>query len=167
MDHKLQKKVRDVIADDVNKMIRNQLRRTGMPFPMMTQVALAHLLAEARRACQFVSLPWAPWVRENIKGLKTQECSQMAYAGESGDPEKFIRGRRERNRKNNVEYRKRNKALAKNSDDVKRRFDGLPLRHKKKFLKDVAEDFPPFDGYDDDTLKLIESIREGLNRDDN
>lgn len=162
MDHKLQKKVRDAIATDINNMIKNQLRRTGMPFPMVAQVALANLMAEARRACKFVSLPWAPWVKQNIKGLGLMECSQLACAGESGDPEKFILNRRERNKINNRAYRKRKKANAKSSADVKRRFDALPANHKKKFLAEVAAEFPPFGGCDEGTLKLIESIRRGI-----
>lgn len=163
MDKELEKKVRDQIAEDINKMVRNKLRKTGRPFPMFTQVALAHLLAEGKRACMFASIPFSRWVKENVKGLRLDECKQMAQAGESGDPEKYIKMRRERNRKINIEYRKRKKANARNYLDVKRRFDGLPIRHKKSFLAEVASDFPPFDGYDEEVAELIDGIQKGLN----
>ena len=162
MDKALEKKVRDVIAEDINKMVRNQLRKTGRPYPMFTQVALAHLLAEGKRACQFSSIPFKPWVEEYIKKMGYEECKRMAQAGESGDPEKYIIKRRDKNRKINIEYRKRTKANARNSDDVKRRFDGLPIRHKKKFLNLISEDFPPFDGYDEEAAELIQKIKRGL-----
>lgn len=163
MDKALEKKVRDEIALDVNNMVKNQLRKTGRPYPMFTQVALANLMVEAKRACQFSSIPFKPWIREFIKGMKYEECKRMAQAGESGDPEKYIINRRNTNRKTNIEYRKREKANAKNSNDVKRRFDGLPPRLKKEFLNLISEDFPPFDGYDDEVAGLINKIvKRGL-----
>lgn len=165
MDKQLEKKVRDEIADDVNKMVRNQLRKTGRPYPMFTQVALANLLAEAKRACQFSSIAFKPWIKEFIKDMKYEECKRMAQAGESGDPEKYIIKRRNTNRKTNIEYRKRQKANAKNSDDVKRRFDALPIQHKRVFLAYVSADFPPFDGYDEEAAELIQSIERGLDND--
>lgn len=162
MDKELEKKVRDEIANDINNMVGNQLRKTGRPYPMFCQIALAHLLAEGKKACMFSSIPFKPWIKKFIKNMGYEEAKRMSQAGESGDPEKFILKRREVNRKTNIGYRKRRKIDAKNSVDVKRRFDGLQLRHKIEFLKAVASEFPPFDGYDEEAAEFIHSIKRGL-----
>jgi len=160
MDKELEKKVRDEIAKDINNLVNNQVRKTGRPYPMFAQVALANLLAEGRKACVFSSVSFPKWIRENIKGIRYEECKRLAQAGESGNPEKFITARRENNRKNNIAYRKRVKASYKNVDFVTKRFHDLSAEGRKEFFKNLIQVFPPFDGYDEEAANNIDFLKK-------
>lgn len=164
MDKELQKLARDQIALEINNLLKSRIRKT-CPVPLIAQITLANLLAEAKKFCQLASIPYYKWVKDNIKRLTIEECKRLACAGEEKDPEKAILKRRERNRQVNIEYRKRKKRDKKTSEFIKRRFDDLPAVHKKKFLKSVCSDFPAFEDYDEEAVEIVESIRRKIGDD--
>jgi len=85
----------------------------------------------------------------------------MAQAGEAGDKEaveKHILKRRESNRRLNIGYRRRHKT----EKHVVASFNKLKPRYKLAFLRTLASQFPPFEGYNDEAAELIGVIEEGF-----